>query len=312
MNSSVNPRHKFKCNIKKLNSRSVAMTDQGGSSGEESTTSEIPVINVPDRPIRARSKSPRRAEHVKSRAKMQMQRLAALRDVDDEIKDSSDTLRLCEVDQLLKQVDEIDNGFRAGNSYITQHWPVSEQNEGYMADDFFILEASLLRKVSRALSRLKASLTPPAIPPVAPVGFQSRKSQVSLPNLTLPTFDGLYESRPQFYAQFKSAMERVDVDESSKLTYSKGQLSLAPLSVMNSMKADMVIYKSSMRLLKERFGNAIKAIGCQLNNIFELPRLIHRLSKSLFNISSTFNQTLRPLRTQKMLLVVIVSWSIIL
>ena len=123
-------------------------------------------------------------------------------------------------------------------------------------------------------------------------------SQIKLPKLNLPIFDGNILCWKEFWDIFNSSVHEQEVPNMTKLSYLKGALCGAAAAVIGGVSITNDNYGIAIELLKEKFGNREVIIDNLSSQLQHLPIATNRIS----DIRSTFEnieKILRQLESQR-------------
>ena len=153
----------------------------------------------------------------------------------------------------------------------------------------------VLRKQDRAAKTLPAKVTEVSghLEPREKV-----TSQIRLPKLNLPTFDGNVLCWQEFWDIFKSSVHEQEIPDITKFSYLKGSLRGRAANAIHGISITSDNYHTTIELLKERFGKGEVIIETLYSQLQHMPTATNRIS----DIKSTYENVekiLRQLESQK-------------
>ena len=123
-------------------------------------------------------------------------------------------------------------------------------------------------------------------------------SQIKLPKLNLPVFDGNILCWLEFWDIFNSSVHEQEVPNVTKFSYLKGALRGAAAVVIGGISVTNDNYVIAIELLKEKFGKSEVIIDTLYSQLQHLPMATSRIN----DIKSTFDsieKILRQLESQR-------------
>ena len=123
-------------------------------------------------------------------------------------------------------------------------------------------------------------------------------SQIKLPKLNLPVFDGNILCWQEFWDVFNSSVHEQEVPNVTKFSYLKGSLRSAAVAVIGGISITNDSYDIVIELLKEKFEKRKVIIDALYSQLQHLPMATNQIS----DVKSTFENTekiLRQLESQK-------------
>lgn len=147
-------------------------------------------------------------------------------------------------------------------------------------------EESYFNSVARA-QRILDSLKLPVVrdnitgAAIAPA-VQNVRTNIKLPTINLPNFDGKYEGWLGFYDNFKSIVhENVNLTPVQKLQYLRSSLTDEAAYVIQALETSPQNYEIAWGLLTERYDNKRVIIQSHVRALFELPAITKESSAQL-------------------------------
>ena len=147
---------------------------------------------------------------------------------------------------------------------------------------------------------IMAKLRDPVIPggqqfvPSVPNAPKSILNQVKLPVISLPVFSNLKsESLERFFHGFEAIMEKQIISPYEKFMYLKGQLSKAPLALINSLDSTSQTYEAAKKLLCDAFASKLSQQYDAIKQLSELNLSagddVYEFISEMRNLISSFN-----------------------
>lgn len=155
--------------------------------------------------------------------------------------------------------------------------------------------AQVLRKQEKSAKTLPAKVTGP-LDSVEPK--EKVISQVRLPKLNLPTFDGNILCWQEFWDVFNSSVHEQEIPNVTKFSYLKSTLRGTAANAIHGISITNDNYKTAIELLKERFGKSEVIIETLYSQLQHMPVATNRIS----DIKSTYEnieKILRQLESQR-------------
>uniref|UniRef100_A0A182NVM4 DUF1758 domain-containing protein n=1 Tax=Anopheles dirus TaxID=7168 RepID=A0A182NVM4_9DIPT len=163
-----------------------------------------------------------------------------------------------------------------------------EEEKAYQAFSQRRFELSIMLK-RRAAALSVAMPTQPR-----PPGVNNSTSNIRLPEIPLPKFDGTLESWPAFRDAFVSMIEgHHGLSEVDKLTYLKRVVSKEAAQVIETVDNTAANYSVAWELLKERYENEKVFVRRYLDELFSLPHVKRESFEALTILLDGFERTLK-------------------
>lgn len=166
---------------------------------------------------------------------------------------------------------------------------------------------------NKAVARFRSTLreSQPTIPtgnsPFVSSATRQTKS-VTLPTISLPTFNGTSDQWESFYDMFNSIIhQNEDLPSVQKLQYLKASLKGEAAATMQSLETTGTNYETAIQLLKEKFEGTKQNLIRHCKILREYPRLLQDTPAAIFELVNIFNQHLRALENAK---IDIKSWDL--
>lgn len=134
---------------------------------------------------------------------------------------------------------------------------------------------------------------------VASVGANTSQniSNIKLPTIKLPEFDGNYSNWLQFYDTFNTLINDNDtISNVQKFFYLKSSLKGEAAQVLHSLEASEQNYPIAWELLKSRFENKRIIVYTHLKALFDLPSISKESSQQLRKLTDDLFKHLRALK----------------
>ena len=155
--------------------------------------------------------------------------------------------------------------------------------------------AQVLRKQEKSAKALPVKATEPLDNPEP---REKVTSQIRLPKLNLPTFDGNILCWQEFWDVFNSSVHEQEIPNVTKFSYLKGTLRGTAANAIHGISITNDNYNTVIELLKERFGKSEVIIETLYSQLQNMPVAANRIS----DIKSTYEnieKILRQLESQK-------------
>ena len=95
-------------------------------------------------------------------------------------------------------------------------------------------------------------------------------TDVKLPNLNLPVFNGDVLQRQIFWDQFVAAVDSIDLPDVSKFSYLRASLEGEPKAAIQGLSLTSAPYASARKILKDRFGRKETVIFTHVQKLLNL------------------------------------------
>ncbi|XP_072389428.1 uncharacterized protein [Diabrotica undecimpunctata] len=135
-------------------------------------------------------------------------------------------------------------------------------------------------------------------------------SNVRLPPISVPNFNGEYSKWLSFYQLFSSLVkDNNSITKAQKLIYLKSSLKGEPLTLIDSLEVTHENFDLAITILEKKYDNNLAIINSHINAIIDFPTL----SKSNYHSLNEFvNDLKRHIDSLKILHVPIESWDYLL
>lgn len=155
----------------------------------------------------------------------------------------------------------------------------SDNSERALFEDAYF-EVTARAQCGLAAPPAAAPFRPPAV--VGNVGTiqtqssgQNIKTNIKLPTINSPTFDGKYEAWLSFYDNFKSIVhDNENLTPVQKLQYLRSSLTNEAAQVIQLLETSSQNYEVAWALLVERYDNRRIIIQSHVRALFDLPKVI--------------------------------------
>lgn len=159
-------------------------------------------------------------------------------------------------------------------------------------DTYFTLNAranTLLNSVKPQISENSLSI---------PASHIVNRTNIKLPSINLPNFDGNYTQWRSFHDAFNSLIHvNTDLSPVEKLTYLKSSLKGEPYTLISSLDTTDLNYSVAWDVLLKRYDNKRRIINSHVQNILNIPISNRETSNSLREIANTLQTNLNCLRS---------------
>lgn len=122
-------------------------------------------------------------------------------------------------------------------------------------------------------------------------------SNIKLPTINLPEFDGNYTNWLQFYDTFNALInENENINNVQKFLYLKSSLKGEASQVLHSLEASDTNYPIAWEILKNRYDNKRVIVNTHIKAIFDLPSLSKESPQQLRKLSDDLAKHLGALK----------------
>lgn len=123
-----------------------------------------------------------------------------------------------------------------------------------------------------------------------------KSSNVQLPKISLPSFDGEYKEWPTFFDLFSSLIHRnLSLSNIEKFQYLMSSLSKEPLSLIKNIPLTEENYNNAFSTLTERYQNKRLLASTCWQEIYNAPKLTNESVHGLRKLLETFSENLAAL-----------------
>lgn len=127
-----------------------------------------------------------------------------------------------------------------------------------------------------------------------------RSSQVKLPRIELPTFNGKYEEWHAFFDLFNSLIHsNRDISDTQKFHYLRSSLKGDAAEIVSSLEISGANYADAWTRLKERYDNKRLIVQNHIRAIFDLPTIKRENGAAIRQILDGVLKHTRALRALK-------------
>lgn len=123
-------------------------------------------------------------------------------------------------------------------------------------------------------------------------GSANQPSNVKLPKITLPTFDGSYTKWKQFQDLFVQLIGSQPIGGAQKLFYLKANLTGEPSRLIRHLQASDDNYKIAWQILVDRYDNKRALLSALLNELLSQPTLAVESSTGVKRLHDTTKECL--------------------
>lgn len=122
-------------------------------------------------------------------------------------------------------------------------------------------------------------------------------SQVNLPKITLPAFNGKYDEWTTFIDLFTALVDQnQQITSAQKFMYLKSHVKNEPLTLINELPLTNENYQVALDLLKKRYDNKLVIINSHIKGLLDTPSVANGSANHLRNFLSQIRQHLNSLR----------------
>jgi hypothetical protein len=130
--------------------------------------------------------------------------------------------------------------------------------------------------------------------------LSTTSTEVKLPTINLPHFNGEYTEWTVFYDSFLSLIhENAKLENIQKLHYLRSCLGDEPRRIIESLSVSADSYNTAWQLLKERYQNKRLIVQHHINALFNLPQ-VTKSPNSLRSLLDQTNAHLESLKAQRL------------
>lgn len=126
--------------------------------------------------------------------------------------------------------------------------------------------------------------------------FQRSDDDIKLPRLSIPTFDGDYQSWTSFHDIFVRLIHNNSrLGEAEKMQYLKTHMRKEAASLLQHLTISDANYKTAWKLLNERYNNKRKLFSVQFQILLSQPKLDHESAVGIRKLHDTTKECLHAL-----------------
>ncbi|XP_077272382.1 uncharacterized protein LOC143902973 isoform X1 [Temnothorax americanus] len=259
-----------------------------------------PLLELPDdRRTSDRQASPvRLSAELTLKVQTQMNRITTVRKVGETLPSTPDDTSLDEVLQISIQLEEVHKAFLKEHAYFEVSWPAALIAHEYFSKNAFAVEAKECMTARRALAKLKGALAERIAPTTAPVAAQPSQSQQRLPDISIPSFKGVYEAWPTYRDLFKAVIyDSQRLTDVEKLHYLRLSLEGPPAQLISGLPLTGDSLKPSWEMLVDRYENKRLLIQSYLDQLFASSTPVQKNAKALDKLLNTFKEGIKGLQS---------------
>ncbi|XP_063918637.1 uncharacterized protein LOC135134000 [Zophobas morio] len=128
----------------------------------------------------------------------------------------------------------------------------------------------------------------------------SSSTNIKLPTIELPHFDGEYTSWTAFYDSFRTLIhENTNLEKIQKLHYLRSCLGDEPKRIIDNLSISAQSYDTAWRLLKERYHSKRLIVHNHIHGLFNLTQ-VNKSPNSLRTLLDQLNANLESLKAQNL------------
>jgi hypothetical protein len=129
----------------------------------------------------------------------------------------------------------------------------------------------------------------------------SNATDIKLPTINLPNFNGNYTDWTPFYESFRSLIhENNNLEKIQKLHYLRSCLGAEARRTIDTLAVSADSYDTAWRLLKERYQNKRLIVQHHIHGLFNLPQITKPSPSSLRDLTDKLNAHLESLKSQNL------------
>ncbi|KAH0817148.1 hypothetical protein GEV33_005643 [Tenebrio molitor] len=129
----------------------------------------------------------------------------------------------------------------------------------------------------------------------------SNATDIKLPTINLPNFNGSYTDWSPFYESFRSLIhENNNLEKIQKLHYLRSCLGAEARRTIDTLAVSADSYDTAWRLLKERYQNKRLIVQHHIHGLFNLPQITKPSPSSLRDLTDKLNAHLESLKSQNL------------
>lgn len=187
--------------------------------------------------------------------------------------------------------------------------PAVEKKSDYYTQGIYDRTEDAYSNIITFINEKMNELLPPnASAPSSPIQIQNNSSvaadqliptapRVKLPTITIPEFDGSYETWPSFYDRFKSLIhDNNTISAVNKLHYLKTNLSGEAELLLRHYSITTLNYNPAWELLVNRYNNKRILVNVHLKTLFNQPRLTQDSSQGIKRLLYNTIESVQSLR----------------
>ncbi|XP_071644033.1 uncharacterized protein [Temnothorax longispinosus] len=259
-----------------------------------------PLLVLPDdKRTSDRQASPvRLSAELTLKVKTQMNRIATGRKIGATLPSSVEDTSVDEVLQISIQLEEVHKAFLKEHAYFEVSWPAALIDHEYFSNDAFAVEAEECMTARRALAKLKGALAEKIAPTTAPVAAQPAQSQQRLPDISIPSFKGVYEAWPTYRDLFKAVIyDSQRLTDVEKLHYLRLSLEGPPAQLISGLPLTADSLKPSWEMLVDHYENKRLLIQSYLDQLFASSTPVQKNAAALDKLLNTFKEGIKGLQS---------------
>ncbi|XP_024877306.1 uncharacterized protein LOC112458103 [Temnothorax curvispinosus] len=259
-----------------------------------------PLLKLPeDKRTSDRQASPvRLSAELTLKVRTQMNRIATVRKIGETLPSSVEDTSVDEILQISIQLEEVHKAFLKEHAYFEVSWPAALVDHEYFSNDAFAVEAEECMTARRALAKLKGALAEKIAPTTAPVAAQPSQSQQRLPDISIPSFKGVYEAWPTYRDLFKAVIyDSQRLTDVEKLHYLRLSLEGTPAQLISGLPLTADSLKPSWEMLVDRYENKRLLIQSYLDQLFASSTPVQKNAAALDKLLNTFKEGIKGLQS---------------
>lgn len=214
-------------------------------------------------------------------------------------KSPRDRIKRPYLETRLESLEGLYYSFKEGHKAIVTE-TLADQNYAYFSEEKYdcfeeryIGYKTLLMEALQSLLPTPQAPTPQLVPSTT---HENRQGDVRLPQITLPTFSGIYEEWQTFYDMFSSLIHNnKHITPVQKLHYLKSNLSGEAQNLLRNFSTTDANYEEAWKQLVRRYDNKRYNCNAVLRNLFALKKLHSESANAIKQLLDTTSTCLKSL-----------------
>ena len=222
--------------------------------------------------------------------KSQMGRVKVLKTMRSKLPIHAHSTSVEELEFTLAQVEELHQKFCTEHEYFESAWPARCVDHDYFESEVAAQEAELVWDIKLRVNRLREDVEMLNSSRPSLKGSSSSRAG-KLPELTLPTFSGIYTEWPGFSELFSSLIIKdTQLAEIDKLHYLRSSLSGEPSRQVNAHPLTGSSFQTCWEYLERRYSNKRVLIEEQLVKLLNLTPVSTRSAATLNSLVASIHE----------------------
>ncbi|XP_025993758.2 uncharacterized protein LOC113004496 [Solenopsis invicta] len=199
----------------------------------------------------------------------------------------------------LERVTELFHAYEDFNDELTELDPNESHQTEYenIEERYYLLAAKIKNRLSASnISEASTSASHEDRPYENSLATSTKKRRIKLPEASLPTFDGKFESWLSFKNSFRNMIgSQTDLSDIDKLHYLKSALTGEAANKIKIFETDDINYSKAWELLERSYEVKRILISRHLSSILNLPVLEKETSSGLSKLADDVQQHIASL-----------------